>query len=289
MPNIERTTIQPDQKILTIQDLTEEEITSLTHSAQAAHDSNYESWNEKYPDQYIAIINCQVIAADYRYEQLTDKLIKLAGTFPARTLPYVTEVDDNPLRDHDNPNIASACNNLSPETAPRIRSSHVLRLGHDLRVPNAALEKKKADKIQPLTPQNLGDLIHHLKYITGYFPLTIIIDGCDDPSSIKFLECISQECESRDHVWVCSYNKTIRSKSREYVTLDMNDPNDASWQGDLNADLLFISANSTEDLANKLNKWHDRALAVAVSCPDTTPLYHTDSVALSYLRFQWQS
>lgn len=234
-------------------------------------------------------MNGEVIATDYRYEQLTDKLTQIANTFPSRTLPYVTQVDDNPLRAKDESHATSALNNLPAETALKIRSSHVLRLGHDLRVPKAALEKKKADKILPLTPQNIGDLIHHVKYITGYFPLTIVIDGCDDPASIKFLECISQLCESRDRVWVCSYNKTIRSKSRDYVTLDMNNPNDKNWQGNLNADLLFISANSTEDLTYKLGKWREHTLAIAVSCPDPTPLYHTDSVALSYLRFKWQS
>lgn len=265
-------------KTLELIEEAEQQITArIMEEGEQAFERHREQWERRYADQYIAIAGSDVAAADYSYDGLVEQIERLADERRV-FFPYVREVRTRLMELPYAPRPAAA-----DDETPQFLSGHVLRAGHDLRLPDG-VPAVGEDGIRAVSPESLTSLFDDVRYMLGYFPLTIVVDGWEHAAARQFWQAAQALRETRDRVWLLGRGA---GQVEGAVCLDMDEDSERSLAQALVADLLFVTAADGVELDARLTKWGQRTLVVIVAAPDLSVLQGHDQVGLPHLRFAW--
>jgi hypothetical protein len=127
-------------------------------------------------------------------------------------------------------------------------------------------------------------LLHTLRQQLYGFPLTVVIENCEEQPAEKFWQSLEHQLEAHDAVWFLGHTPPA-SPGDTYLNLE--DEHDQAFATVLVSDLLFVAAPSAAELTARLAKWRRRARSVVFAVADASAPLWDEDVGLLDMRMPW--
>lgn len=143
-----------------------------------------------------------------------------------------------------------------------------------------------------ITKSDFPKILNDPREMVGNSPLTLILEDWDNERTRSFWEFVKPFIDKYDSHWIFGSGK-VQSQDKRF--LDFSKAPDTIGRTDKDfaraqiADLLYVSANSQEELDEILNNHIQNTWVLIVDTPFEPDIGKHDRAGLPHLRFIWKT